>query len=330
MDILSLYYFSELAKELHMTRTAQRLFISQQTLSNHIKRMEEELGIELFNRRPVLSLTLAGELMLTFARSTLDSYDRLHDAITDIGAQRRGTLRFGGSAARLNACMSHILSQFTSRYPNVEVRLTDAISANLEPMVANGQLDLAIVLSDVEEPGLKAEPLIHEQIYLCVPDDLLKEYYGAEAAALKEKAINGVFVQNLERLPFCMMSNRMGRMLQACFDEEKITPRVYSRSTYTRIGIAMCEQGQAVCVVSQMHLLGLHGQISSNVNIFPLRGRTGLLSLPLSLVQPADSKLPSFAAFFKELLMQYFYSVEKEFMGRISTDGTSESTAHHA
>ena len=41
MDMLSLYYFSELAKDLHMTRTANRLFISQQTLSNHILRLEE-------------------------------------------------------------------------------------------------------------------------------------------------------------------------------------------------------------------------------------------------------------------------------------------------
>ena len=321
MDILSLYYFSELAKELHMTRTAQRLFISQQTLSNHIKRMEEELGIELFNRRPALSLTLAGELVLAFANSTLEGYERLHDAIPDIGAQRRGTLRFGGSAVRLNACVPNILPRFTSRYPNVEVRLTDAISANLEPMVLDGQLDLAIVLSDVEESGLKAESLIQEQLYLCVPDDLLREYYGAEAEALKERAINGVFVRSLDRLPFCMMSNRMGRMLQACFDEEGITPRVYSRSSYTRIGIAMCERGQAVCVVSQMHLLGLHGQVAPSVNIFPLRSRAGLLSLPLSLIQPIGAKPPSFTAFFKELLTQYFFSVEKKFMGRISTGG---------
>ena len=46
MDLISLYYFSELAKDLHMTRTANRLFISQQTLSNHIKRLEDSLDVQ--------------------------------------------------------------------------------------------------------------------------------------------------------------------------------------------------------------------------------------------------------------------------------------------
>ena len=67
MDITSLYYFSELAKDLHMTRTANRLFISQQTLSNHILRLEEYYGTQLFYRNPSLSLTSAGEFVLAFA-----------------------------------------------------------------------------------------------------------------------------------------------------------------------------------------------------------------------------------------------------------------------
>ena len=54
MDTLSLYYFSELAKDLHITRTANRLFISQQTLSNHIMRLEEYYGVKLLNRKPSL------------------------------------------------------------------------------------------------------------------------------------------------------------------------------------------------------------------------------------------------------------------------------------
>ncbi len=318
MDIISLYYFKELSKELNMTKTAERVYISQQTLSNHIKRMEEELGVELFTRKPSLSLTLAGELMLDFAKSTLEGYDQLHEAIPDIGAQRRGTLRFGGSAARLNACMPHILSEFNERYPNVEVRVTDAISANLEPMVNDGQLDLAIVLSDVENAALRAEALIQEQLYLCVPDELLREYYPDEVEAIKEKAIHGVFVKSLAYLPFCMMSNRMGNMLQSCFDEEKIAPRVYARSTYSRLGIALCEQGKAVCITSQMHLLGLHGKVSPNVNIFPLRSKEGLLSQPLSLIWSSGAKTPPYMSYFKELLKEYFFSVEKKFMGRVS------------
>jgi DNA-binding transcriptional LysR family regulator len=52
MDITSLYYFNELSKDLNVTKTAARLFISQQTLSNHIMRMETEFGTKLFYRKP--------------------------------------------------------------------------------------------------------------------------------------------------------------------------------------------------------------------------------------------------------------------------------------
>ena len=55
MDFVSLYYFSELAKDLNMTKTANRLYISQQTLSNHIQRLESYYGTPLFVRKPALS-----------------------------------------------------------------------------------------------------------------------------------------------------------------------------------------------------------------------------------------------------------------------------------
>lgn len=245
MDLISLYYFQELAGELHMTRTAQRLFISQQTLSNHIRRMEEELGVPLFKRKPALSLTLAGELLLSFAQKVNRDYSRLLDALSDIEGQEHGMLRLGGSTFRLNACLPELLPVFTKRYPQVEIRVTDAISSKLEPMVLEGALDFAVVLSGTENPNLLSRHLIHDQIYLCVSERLLEEYYGKDAQGLKQRAKNGAFVQDFERIPFCLMSNRMGQMLKACFDEAGVIPRVYSKSTYTQFGLSMCEKGLA-------------------------------------------------------------------------------------
>ena len=57
MDLISLHYFQELSKDLNMTKTAERLYISQQTLSNHIQRLEQYYNAPLFYRKPSLSLT---------------------------------------------------------------------------------------------------------------------------------------------------------------------------------------------------------------------------------------------------------------------------------
>ena len=72
MELVSLYYFTELAKDLHMTRTAERLYVSQQTLSNHIARLESYYGTPLLYRKPALALTPAGEYVLSSAKTILN------------------------------------------------------------------------------------------------------------------------------------------------------------------------------------------------------------------------------------------------------------------
>ena len=67
MNLLTLYYFVELARELHVTNTAQKLYISQQNLSQHIQRLEQYYGVSLFHRKPKLALTYEGEQLYAVA-----------------------------------------------------------------------------------------------------------------------------------------------------------------------------------------------------------------------------------------------------------------------
>lgn len=68
MNFLNLHYFMVCAEELNFTRAAKRLFISQQSLSNHIKKLEEEYGVLLFNRGTHITLTEAGSCLYRNAR----------------------------------------------------------------------------------------------------------------------------------------------------------------------------------------------------------------------------------------------------------------------
>ena len=185
MDLTSLYYFSELAKDLHMTRTANRLYISQQTLSNHIQRLEEHFGTKLLYRKPTLSLTFAGEHVLAFSQRVTADHTNLQDILADVKAEERGVISFGASSMRMNTCLPYILSEFSSRYPRVELRLTDALSTQLEDMVLEGKLDFAMILPDEPNVSLIDRHLLNDQVYLCVPDPLLKEYFGDRAEEIK-------------------------------------------------------------------------------------------------------------------------------------------------
>ena len=193
MDLISLYYFQELSKDLNMTRTAQRLYISQQTLSNHIHRLEQHYGCPLLYRKPTLSLTCAGEFVLSFAQVVRKEKRNLEDILSDIEQQERGTLKLGAGSQRGAWILSHLLPDFHRRYPLVQVRFSDGLSTHLETLVSNGELDFAVVLSGSYSPDLLEQQLYQEQVYLCVPESLLRQHYSPdEVRGIKLRSLQGL------------------------------------------------------------------------------------------------------------------------------------------
>jgi len=112
MSILGLTYFLTAAEELNISRAAEKLYISQQTLSGHIQRLEEHYGVELFRRKPTLRLTPAGEAMLFYARQMLGAEHRMTAQFADIVSQCRGHLRLGMSRQRTQALFCGIWARF--------------------------------------------------------------------------------------------------------------------------------------------------------------------------------------------------------------------------
>ncbi|MFY9472732.1 MAG: LysR family transcriptional regulator [Tepidanaerobacteraceae bacterium] len=316
MNLISLYYFSELAKDLHMTQTANRLFISQQTLSNHIKRLEEQLGVKLLYRKPALSLTYAGEFVLDFAEVINKEYANLIDILSDIKREERGVIRFGASPMRMNACLPSILSEYSLQYPDVELRLTETISSQLEPLVLDGKLDFALILSADRNNKLVKHHLLNDRVYLCVPDPLLKKYYGDQAEPLKAKAIQGANVIDFAKLPFCMQSNRLGYKIFECFKEGEVEPKTYLTSTNNRITTHLCFQGFAACFATQMHLYNIKEGIPDNINIFPVYHHGEPLTQRLSLIWCKDRYLPRYAKYFLDCLFRFFNNVDQIHMSR--------------
>lgn len=294
-----------------MTRTANRLFISQQTLSNHIQRLEEYYGAKLLYRKPTLSLTCAGEFVLAFANVVNQEHLNLKDILSDVEQQERGVLRFGASTLRLNACLPSVLPEFAARYPQVEIRITDTISSQLEPMVLEGQLDYAIVLSSQSNPKLVNNHLMNDQVYLCVADSLLHKYYGSRTEQLKTEALGGANVKNFAELPFCMFSNRMGSEIQECFDEAGVTPKSFLTSTYTQISTTVCFQRLAAAFISQMSLVNQRSQIPDDINIFPLYRGSRPVVQQLDLIRHKDRYLSHYSKFFLDLLFSYFADAEQ-------------------
>ena len=100
INFLNLEYFLVAAEELNFTRAAKRLYISQQSLSNHISNLEKEFDVVLFNRTSPLTLTYAGQALKTRARELLDLRDETYKEISDIKDFSTGQLSIGVSHQR--------------------------------------------------------------------------------------------------------------------------------------------------------------------------------------------------------------------------------------
>lgn len=326
MDFISLYYFSELAKDLNMTKTANRLYISQQTLSNHIQRLESYYDTPLFDRKPALRLTSAGEFVLAFAQDVGRGENDLKDILADINRQERGILRIGASTARGNQILPHILPDFFQRYPKVECRYVAGLAAEQERMVANGSLDLGIVLPGDYGPELFAQELLQDHVYFCAANSLLREYYSdTELFAIKEKAKTGVQVKDIARVPFSMMSNRLGRQIRNLFLRDGITPTVYFTCQGSAQAIPLCVRGVTACFCTHMALADNSDILGKQINVFPLLDQDIPVTQTLSLLRYRQRYLPHYFKYFIELLTKFCENQEMLHISRIVSDTADQA-----
>ena len=318
MDSTSIYYFQELCKDLNMHRTAERIYVSQQTISNHILRLEEELGCRLFERKPSLTLTYAGQEVLRFVDEMILEQKNLKNTLVDIIGEERGSICLGASMLRLDACLPVILPSFLKRYPNVDFKLRDRTERELESLVLSGEVDLGIIVQVTDEKGLIVEPLLDDRVYVCVPDPLLVETYGhEEAEKIRNLCASGADLRYLSGLPFCMLDNRLGREIQKCFDEAGYEPKHCITSSFMQIAASVGFQGVAAFFTTQVGITTHKERIPPDLNVFPLLRGGEQLFHRIYLIRQKNRYLPSFTRYFMELLMQHFSEVAKEHAERV-------------
>ena len=304
MELNSLYYFSELAKDLNMTRTAQRLFISQQTLSNHIARLEDYYGTRLFNRKPALSLTPAGRTVLAFAENTSLENERLKNELSDILGLESGTLRIGGNYVRLHAFITRRLHVFMKRYPRVFIEVQDMMTTpQLENGLLKNELDIAAVIRGKEHRRLLYQPVMTDEIFLCVSDSLLRTYYGNEAETIRERSIRyGANLKDFEKLPFYLFDNVRGRQIDTCFEEAGIVPNVAIRGVYTHNATELCYQGMVASFLSRLNLTEPSRTMPPDLGVYRLLYRGKPLAQEILLARNRDNYVPRYADYLWELM----------------------------
>jgi LysR family hydrogen peroxide-inducible transcriptional activator len=170
MDLRQLSALVAVADEGSFSAAATALHTVQSNVSTHIARLERELNAVLVDRSAG-RLTEEGEAVANRARRIKAELDGL---IADVAALHdvvSGTVRMGVIGTTARWLVPRVLALLEERHPQVQLFIVEATSTSLEPQIAAGLLDLAVVNFPVPAPDLTAEPLFDEDLVLVVPSD---------------------------------------------------------------------------------------------------------------------------------------------------------------
>jgi DNA-binding transcriptional LysR family regulator len=141
LDPVLLRTFLAIAQTRSFTRAAERLGLRQSTVSQHIRKLEDEAGRRLFVRDThSVTMTADGEAMIEFARGILAANERAERYFA--GSELRGRLRFGASEDFVTSFLPDVLREFVRTHPLVEFELTVGLSGELNEKLERGELDL--------------------------------------------------------------------------------------------------------------------------------------------------------------------------------------------
>jgi len=170
VTLQQLYYFSELAKHGHLTRTAEKLYITQTTLSNTIINLEKQLGVKLFDRvGRTLQLSEVGKQYFQYVNEALISLENAHTMINDFKEGAQLTVSVAMNNSNVWASLIH---GFRTQYSSYNIRQFDYDNALFHSKLINQEIDFVIAgSSDVPLSDLKQHVLREETLYLCVSRD---------------------------------------------------------------------------------------------------------------------------------------------------------------
>ena len=196
MNLRALQYFVKLADLKHFSKAAEACFVSQPTLSTQIKKLEDELGVQLVERSPKnIMLTPVGEEIADRARLVLSDIDQIRAVARRSGNPAEGSVRLGLFPTLAPYLLPHVVPKIRQAYPNLSLQLAEEKTESILTMLRQGELDAGLLALPIHDEGLEMEILFEEPFVVAAPADhplsekpqiSMKDLDGAELLLLEE------------------------------------------------------------------------------------------------------------------------------------------------
>lgn len=272
MELLQLKYFRTVARLEHMTRAAEQLHIAQPALSRTISRLEEDLGVPLFDRsNRQIRLNAFGRTFLSKVESALSLLEEGKKEVMEQAGLDRGTISIATNT--LN-CLSPAVTAFREKFPEVSFRIIQIAPAetyNIGELLEQGIIDLGFGPTSLRKPGIREFSVLQTEIFLAVP-------YGHRLEKLSsitlEQTAGEPFIEYKIGHPFRQVNDEISRKagIQRTITCEVDEPAALHSLVQSSLGVAFvpgCKWNE----VSQYTLLPIEDR--DNKHIFFVASNEG-------------------------------------------------------
>ena len=207
MNTKQLQYVLTLAHEGSFSRAADTLNISQPSLSQYIKKIEREIGIDLFDRtNGDVRITDAGRVYIEAGKKILDIEHQMENSFTDLAANKTGSLIIGAAPYRAASMMPVIAKRFQTLYPGMHLIVREGTTAELTEGMEHGEYDLALTLLPIDKRLFDFKKVVEEELILAVPSSFppfrTEQVNGRKHPSVDASVLNGAAMVMLTESQF--------------------------------------------------------------------------------------------------------------------------------
>lgn len=207
MNTRQMQYVIAVAETRSFSEAAAKLMISQPSLSQYISKLEEEIGMQIFERTVPLKLTYAGEIYIKTAKKILMEEAELQDRLADLKGGISGKLRIGTGYLNAVSVLPELVAEFQRNCPNVQVEVYEDTEPKLKILVDEGNLDLVVATSQFDAALYAKVQLEEEEYLLAVPK--IFGVFGEECVGRDNRGLADDYPERMElpTIRFALLKN---------------------------------------------------------------------------------------------------------------------------
>ncbi|MBW1653850.1 LysR family transcriptional regulator [Flavobacterium quisquiliarum] len=247
MDLQQIKYFLALSRELHFWNTAGKMNITQSALSRQIQSLENQLGVQLFERnKRNVKLTAAGQFLKEKWEVEMSKLEYIHQSARQIQLGESGTITIAHPDSISASLMPDILSRISDAFPKLKIKLVQVLYENQQEYLRNYKIDLAITRDINTAKDIHSEKIHTDHLAIVVPEN---HPYRTPKDLTKETLASQKFI-----LPTNDEGSSYSDLIQRLFNSFENAPEVYLHSEFGSAIIALVRKGLGIAILPDSYV----------------------------------------------------------------------------